>query len=483
MPAWRSIVSARSSASALVLTLLALVALSSAATAQERRIGVAPIEGPTGKKVEAELVKAVRKSGELVSPAAYDAAAKKLFALTRKPEDVAAVASELNLQVVITGKVKKGDDGWELAVSVRHGPTGKSGVKLKYPLSGPKVDAATLKKVVADVTPAIETATMGPGSGEGAEGPDSPSAPGDVGPANGDDSERPLDSGNSGGGGASGPRRPDWAPFVDASLSLLLAGRSFNFDEQGTPSFHSTITPGVRFDATAYPLAMLSTRPGNDWNAVTGLGVGLTYDTMVWKPSIPCYPAPTGGCSPTVDAYGTAEYRLEAGVRWRWNILKKSVLGPELLAQLQYGVHNFTIQKRQYLSDTDAMGKPHAKDVGPPDVSYNYLTIGLGARLPVIARLAFFVDLNIHVPFDVGAIQTAEEWGPGSAFGFRVSGGGDVKIWQGIYARVSGYYEDFVLSFNQPPGKHNIMPPCPCGTTGGASDGFYGITIGAGYQY
>src|SRR5439155_6278885 len=149
--------SARSSS----LLALSLLSLAPGASAQRLRVAVLPIEGPQGDKATPVIVKAVRQSADLVGRAEWDASAKKLFATSRSASDISAVAGDLAVQVVITGKVKKGDEGWELSVSVRHGPTGKAATRLKYPLKGPKLDPATLRKLGDDIPAAVQSAASG----------------------------------------------------------------------------------------------------------------------------------------------------------------------------------------------------------------------------------------------------------------------------------------------------------------------------------
>lgn len=474
MPAWRSTVSVGSSARRLALCALAVatVASSSAARAQVR-IAVLPIEGPQGEKAYAEARKAAKKSGEVVPQADWDASAGRLFATSRSASDLAAVATDLKVQIIVTGKVKNSDEGggWELSMSVRQGQTGKSAAKLKYPLKGPKVDASTLKHLADELPPAIDGAAAAP---DAATTPDPSTGTG----ATGDDTENPVGEAMRDKQGDKGEEMPDFASWFEASFGGSFGSRNFGFDEAGTPSFRSPGTGGIQLDATVMPLAFLA---GSN-AALSGLGVGFTYGASFWPGSTPCYPATGGGCLPTVDSYGTVEYRYEVGVRWRWNI-KKSFSSPELRVNGGYGQHAFAVQKRDYLND-------HLRDIGPPDVNYSYVTVGLGGFIPVwsqegdvMRRLSLYVDGNLLLPIDTGSIHTADEWGPGSAFGVRVDAGVDLRLWKGLFARLGAQVEYYAISFNQPPAMHNLMPPCPCGTTGGAADVYYSGILSVGYAY
>lgn len=487
MRAWRSIASARSSL-VIALAAAALAGLCGAGRveAQQLRVAVLPVEGPQGDKATREILKAVRKNAELVPDADWAASAKKLFATSRSASDLSAVAGDLGVQVVITGKVKKTDDGWELSVGVRHGPTGKSAVKLKYPLKGPRVDAVTLRRLGEEVVPALDTAASGP---PGSETPDSPEKPIDATDTM-DQPTEPVEESPLEGAAPQKPQRverPSWAPFIEGAASFVFGGRNFGFDEANSPSFKATIAPGLFFDATLYPLAFMASKTDGAKNAISGLGIGGNYGQAFWADSVPCYPTSMGTCAPTTDRFSTGEYRYEVGLRWKWNVARKSENAPELLAQLQYGNHSFFIQKRAYLKDIPFNSKdmmPAPRDIGPPDVSYGYLSVGLGARLPFAKRFAAQLNFNWHILLDTGSIQQPNEWGPGGAFGFKLAGHFDVLLVKGAFVRITGYAEYYGMSFNPPmPNERNLMPPCPCRTTGGASDMYYGGMFGVGYRY
>lgn len=481
MPAWRSTVSAGSElvrarlpAPRLPLALALLVVLGPASAAwAQTRIAVVPIEGPTGDKVTQEARKAARRVGEVVAQSDWDASAAKLFATSRSASDLAAVATDLNVQIVVTGKVKQGDDGgaWELSMSVRQGKTGKSSAKLKYPLKAARVDAATLKHVAEELPPAIEAAAAAPEAAEAPE-PAITAAPG------GDDNENPIEATLRDKQGPQEEARPEWANWFEARLGARFGSRSFGFDDPGTPSFASAGTGGLDVDATILPLAFLAKRSP----AAAGLGVGGSFGVTFWPDSHPCFPAAGGGCLPTADSYPTAEHRFEVGLRWRWNVQGKFG-SPQLRLRAQYGEHAFSISKRSYLADG-------LRDIGPPDVRYTYLAAGLGGLFPVftnpeggLRRLALFLDVDALVPFGTGPVHTPEEWGPGRAIGFRLDAGIELRLRAGLFLVLGAQLEFLRLSFDQPPQAPMIMPPCPCGTTQGATDLYYSGLLAVGYAY
>jgi hypothetical protein len=449
--------------------MVALFCASATAAAQQPKVAVLPFSGPQGPKAQLEIARALKKKVDLVSMADWNAAAKKNVASAKSAADYATVANELGVKVVITGAIKR-DGGWVLSVSVRQGSTGKPVEKLKYPLRGPRLDPMTLRRLASDIGASVDNTLEG--APPVAEGNDPMATPAE--PTRNIEDETPLTAKEPKPKKTEkteepeGPRipRPEWTPWVDASIGLSLSSRNFGFDQAGMPQFRAAVAAGLHLDATAYPLAILGTRSGALYNAVSGIGVGITFDGIFWPDSIPCTRDANGNCVSTAEHYGTTERRLEIGLRWHWNFFNKP-MRPDLLFSIQYGFHNFLIEK-----------KADGSDVGPPDVSYSYVTLGFGAKVPVIERLALFALLNVHVLVDAGPIQSATEFGPGGGYGIRFSLGGDVKIWKGLYGRLSAFYEQFGISFN-----HSSVPPPAKTTTGGATDQYYGGLLSVGYSF
>jgi hypothetical protein len=437
------------------------------AAAQKPRIAVLPFNGPQGIRAQGEAVRALRGRAEIVPLEEWDAAAKKLFATSRSAEDIAAVANDLNVKVVITGAIKR-DGGWVLVVTARHGPTGKSAEKLKYPLRGPRLDPPVLKRMSDEIGAAVDKAEAGPPPDTGAPdtgAPDTGEGGGGAPPP--EDNENPLAKKEP----ASAPppegeiERPEWTPFVDASIGLLLSGRKLGFSESGLASFNSTVAPGLRIDATAYPLALLARRPGALINALTGLGVGATFDYVFYpdaKPAENMQDMKTCGGPPPCQ-FPTTELRLEAGLRWHWNILRDP-LKPELLVNFQFGHHQFAISKR---ADGTSI---------VPNVAYSYLDFGVGARWMFLKMFGAALLLDLLVPFSTGEIHTMAEYGPGSAIGFRPTLALLARPWRGLTARLGAFLEYYSLSFSDPTMATHM-------TTGSASDLYWGLLVSAGYVF
>jgi outer membrane protein OmpA-like peptidoglycan-associated protein len=245
---------------------------------------------------------------------------------------------------------------------------------------------------------------------------------------------------------------------------MIIGGRNLQLAPGAQPQFASTATAGIHVDGDVYPVAFLAPRPGLAWSMLSGLGVGLTLDAPFWPNAVPCARDSTGRCIATNESYGVHEVRVEAGLRWRFAPLAKP-RRVEVLASIQYGAHSFTIDK-----------PPTGMDLGPPDVVYQYVTFGVGARAQVWRIVSVHALLNVHALASEGPINAATELGPGSGYGVRFLAGAEVAIWRGLYARVDGFYERFGLSFD---GASATPPPAKIGT--GGADQYYGSMLSVGW--
>src|SRR5262249_30623891 len=112
---------------------------------------------------------------------------------------------------------------------------------------------------------------------------------------------------------------------------------------------------------------------------------------------------------------------------------------------------------------------------GPPDVSYSYISLGVGAIVPLGHWLALHGRFNYHALLGQGPINALTEYGNGGANGLRFVGGVEVRVGQGIVARVEGFYERFSLSFDTMSSADK--------TANSAVDAYYGGLVSVGYVW
>lgn len=518
-------------AGAALLGAVAVLALLAApALAQDKKtVTVLEIQGAP-PKLQAALEKALKGKFIVLPAAKWNAAAKRLNVTGQATDEVALVAGDLKIDAVVTGKVKADKDAgtYKLNIAARHGATGKPIGKLTYELKSAKVDPATITQAEGDIEKAVDEAIAGPP-------PDPPPVVAAVTPPRVED-ENPLEKMRKMEEQAKRERdhvaRPVYYPYFDVGAGFILNGRSFNYaEESGTssvkcydfqqklldpndssrmnsvyrytaglkscPRYATSVTGGVRVDLTGYPLAGVGVGP------IRGLGIGVTFDYMFWPASM------TSGAMPR--SLETREYRLEAGLRYHWNVANKRSL-PSILVNAQYGMHFFAVAKENktytYVDDNGVTQMaPGIDDHGLPDILYQYVNVGVGVRVPYYAtdRMFFGLLLNgdFHIVLNVGEMGTNFAntataaslygdggYGPASAYGFRVGFTPlEMMPFKGLTVRVNGFFEMFQTSFALGTGG-NTLPPVDRTLDNaarhiaqGATDQYFGGVLQVGYQY
>ena len=516
-----------------------LLASAQSAQAQDKKmVVVLEIQGAP-PKLQAGLEKALKGKYILVPVAKWNSAATRLNATGQGTDEVALVAGDLKVDAVVTGKVKQDKDSgsYKLNIAARHGATGKPLGKLTYELKSPKVDSATIAQAELDIDKAVEQALAGPP-------PEAPvvaaAAPAETPtPSLRNEDENPIEKLKKLEAQDKHDRehvvRPVYYPYFDVGAAFIINGRSFSYaEETGTsptkcydfdhrsldpndptnknfvyrytpalkscPRYAPSVTGGVRVDLTGFPLA------GVRYNGLRGLGIGITFDYMFWPPSM------TAGANPR--SLDTREFRLEGGLRYHWNVANKRSL-PSILASVQYGLHSFAVAKEQKTySYVDDIGSTQTAagidDHGLPDILYQYVTIGVGGRIPYYSteKLYFglLVNFNFHAMLSFGELGTGFAdtstttslygnggYGQASGYGFRV-GFTPLELipWKGITVRLSGFYEMFTTAFTLGSNINNNVSLPPVDRTlenaarhiaQGAVDQYFGGVVQIGYQY
>jgi hypothetical protein len=409
---------------------------------------VVPFTGPQAQKAEAIVVRTLRKRATLIPANKWNASAKKLFAPSHSPEDISSVAEDVGALVVITGVVKRDGRSWQLVVSVREGKSGRSRDKLKYPMKAPRLEPKTLSLLQSEVDAAFDHALEAAGgAAEDEEQPPPKKKPTKpqvrpideeedkptkseppVAEAEDKPEQPPLTEKHEETIAKPAPKgRPRWAPYFDVGAGASLTGRSFDFQPSSLPHFTSGIVGGLRVDLTLYPFAGLYQLGAG---VLAGLGFGATLDKPFW-------PASKG---PDGNHYDTDELRVEGGLRWRF-VLYKPIPRPELILLAGGGLHQFAIAKKI----DPVSGNP--TDVGPPDFSYGFISVGVVLRLHFAEWALLWAGANYNAILDAGAAVTGDEYGPAQSFGIKVHGGLEFLVYKGLKLGVAGFYERYQLTF------------------------------------
>ena len=124
----------------------------SVVAAQEKRASsYSPIE-ERPPKLQKAIENALKKDYTVVPEAKWNAAAKKLNVTGHGTEDVALIANDQKIDVVITGKLKTDKDSGQPALNIaaRHGASGKPVGKLTYDLKTTRLSRPPSPRSKAD---------------------------------------------------------------------------------------------------------------------------------------------------------------------------------------------------------------------------------------------------------------------------------------------------------------------------------------------
>ena len=408
--------------------------------------------------------------------------------------------------VVVSGSMQQTSSSgkWSLWLSFLHGPSGQRVTELRHELAQPTLRKGDAQELAQKLFPVIERAISWSPQNETLSAP-TPSL-----------------------------------PYFEADAGFIIGLRRFSFDEEAVPSevrcyermppapnlltqgsslryntlprcagFNLAAAPGLRLNFTLFPLARLTSV------AVRGLGIGMTFDWMLWPSGQICDRSDDGSCSPQGEARSIREYRLEAGLRWRWSIPRP---WPSPSLTVQYGLHHFSIQPSDVTYALRSAQEVKATTVtvtdnhGLPDLRYQYLDLGIGMKALYLERAYFSIggemDVHYHVMFAHGEIEktfTDENllqggYGPvRSSHGWRV-GVTPVQLrWRArntgvpgwLRAELAGYVEKFRMQFQMGSGDEgNSLPPIRREPeqgakylAQGANDWYFGLVAQVGYEY
>lgn len=392
-------------------------------------------------------------------------------------DDLEAMARRLDARVLVTGSLSRRGQGWRLGIDLfdaQAQPLQSFELELLIPEVGPAAAFRLEEALARRLRPVLglrekveETVDNGPEPAPQSTDGES------VVPLAEIEGIRPNAP------AAKAVTIPPWRPLIEARLGLLVVGRTLGCGDTNAARLNlpcsDTLYPldggaGVRVDAALFPLARLSGLP----KPLLGLGVAVRVDVPAWRER-----ELTDGTSSSVR-----QLRFEAGLRWRWNI-GDAVRRPILELGVGYGLHQFAL----------------GNDLVPyPDLEYQYLmpSLGIGAyltpKLGVRVTGAFLAVLRTGEAGQAVDERNQNPFGPGGAFGFRVSAEGDYQLWRGLFAGVGGSFERFSLSFDgsgctkSVPGQSicdqsivRMTPPPPAVRS--ATDLHLALWLQLGYRY
>ncbi len=456
--------SRKNSGRRLVAWLLAfgLVMLASPLAMAKKRVVVLGFDGPQSGKAEAAVVAAVKKKHTVVSAGQYSKAQKKLKIKKLSDKNVARIAAEIQVDAIVTGKIKRKGAKWSLTLVVREGVSGKVKGQAKIALRAPRIDARAKTDIAAKVLPLVnktraiagassddggddsgddtsdEVAMNDDGDGEAEADEVVPPKKGNKGKPAADDetpAEEPIaedkpddeavpgvddektvaqadesdgdvassvtaSTGDSDGGSIAGGKYARHGAF-HLELGMSAVGRTLTFTSQ--ESLLAEQQPNG-YEGAIVPGGMISGELyplafSKPDGMLAGIGLTFVFDRVFVLKS-----------RYAEDEFDTTQQRFGIGVRYRLPLGKRATL-PTIHVGIGYSQLSFIIDNG-------------ATAIGLPDVEYAYLDPGVGMRLPLgTAKLALLVDARYLLVLETGEMGNADNYGSGAVAGLDIDAG------------------------------------------------------------
>jgi hypothetical protein len=428
----------------------------------KRRIAVTQFIGK-GDAVQKVVQELVARDATVISDAAVKRTQRRLHIAELTDSNVARIAAELQADAIVQGSVQRTGVEWGLTITIIDGKTGGVSDTVSVALRSNKLDPASRRELADKLTPAL--AKVG-GLGED-------SAPVEVAPATAPaaDTEAPplaapvkpaptADETEAVTASDEGRYARSPAIDLDVGMSGVVRNLSFNYVAGLNPppsGYKGTFVPSLLVTGALYPFAF-----GDRDGPLAGLGVDFVVEKVL---------AIKSRLESTTIEYTTSQLRWGAGLRYRLNF-GAGATAPSLLLGAGYQRLLFTID--------------HGTDkIGLPDVTYAYLTLGGGGRVPLgTPNVALYADVRYLHVLSSGAIADADQYGGGTVRGLAAEAGLEVVLARRIILRAGARYQRIAFTFDGTGAMANNLDGDPSSQdVGGALDEYWSGFATGGYLF
>lgn len=251
---------------------------------------------------------------------------------------------------------------------------------------------------------------------------------------------------------------------VDLSAGLSFTARrlSFNVDPgiTGPLGYKSNPVAGLYVAADLYPLAFNK----KNRSITRDLGLTVVADRVIKMDS-------QIEQSGMVYKLSTTQQHLGIGVTFRRLVGAKLTIN----ASIRYN-------KLKFVIDHGAAAMPDAVDI--PNVSYSYLDPGLGARYVLGPKLAAGADVRVLFISDIGAMQSAEQYGGATVKGLDLGARLDYQVGAKLLVRAAVGMTRIGFTFKGTGALSNNRDGDPSTRdVSGASDDYFGGALTGVYAF
>jgi hypothetical protein len=393
--------------------ILALVLPAALARAAPHAVSLLGVSGPGGERFAAGLESDLSELYDVISGEVYRAEALALGMPGASPREVQTVCRRLRIDALTAGAVVATKHGLRLVMVVRDGASGEVIARLRYDL-GARSLPLYRERVLSDLVRAFERA--GQPIAPAPEAERAPEAPTPEEEEEAAPVEQPM---------AVRRAAPATAPTPSglvAGIGPSLLSRWLGFDVGSAPSYAGGAVPGLRVEASVFPLA-LSAELAEAHPVLASFGIRALYERAFdfRSSTINGTPASPGQASRWAALFVG---RIPLG---------RGAVGGTLTVETGFQQLNWTHQ-------TPA-------DVGVPDVGYGLVDAGLGWQRALTRLVLLELRAAGLALVDAGAITSRNEYGDASGGGLEAAAGVTVRPLSWLWLRLSGDYTLVNLSF------------------------------------
>jgi len=467
----------------LSLTLAAglVFAFSHKEAAAEKRVVVLKIKGDKRSKIAKSLTRIIDNDHKIIAGSTYELQASKLNAKRLSPRNVRKVASRIEADGVLTGKIRRKGGRYVLRLRLIEGSTGKVikkiAVKLRSRRLSRKMRRAIAERLVAamddlkfveNTKDAIKEEDGDSDSGSKDDDDDDDDKKDDDDSDSSDDGEKRSSSSSAGGVTKSvnpGSDTPSDALWVSAGLSVVSRKLTFTSDPglaEAPQGYKGPMAPGVYVAGEVFPLAM----DGKRSDALSNVGFGFALDKVVSINTI--LQDPAGGMNITLP---TLQTQWGASVKYRHKLSDTATV----LASVGYNRSRFTV-------DRSGLDMDQVLDL--PNTNYTYWDPGLTLRYKTSAKMMVEVDGRALLVTGAGEVQTPEQYGSAKVTGFEAGVKISYVVKPRVVLNIGARYMAIGYDFNGDGDQTRIRDNDPDTIdVGGALDTYMRGSVSLGYLF
>jgi len=455
-----------------------VISFSDSDAAAEKRLVMLKIKGDRNSRIGKSLRRMLDNEHKILDGSTYELAAEKMDATRLIPRNIRKVASKIEADGVLAGRLRRRRGRYELKLLVLEGRSGKAikvlTVRLRRRRLSRRMRRAIVKRLLGaiDELAIVENADSAikeeDGVGKSMRKSDAMKDD-EIGEDTvSDDKADKADKDDSPSveKSATAPaKKPSDALWVAAGMSVVNRKLSFtvNPDLAEPPAGYSgPMAPGVYIEAEAFPLAM----DGKRKDALANLGFGFTLDKVMSIKTI--LADPNGGMNVNLP---TVQTQWGASVKYRYKVNAKATV----LFRVGYNRSRFTV---------DRSGLEMGQVLDLPNTNYTYYDPGLTVRYKTSPKLTLEADARGLLITNAGEIQTPEQYGSAKVTGFE---GGAViryKVKPRIVLNIGARYTAIGYDFNGDGTQTNARDNDPnTKDVGGALDTYLRGQVSLGYLF